>query len=142
MMHAARVRSLICEFEDDRGPEEETDDDADDDAGADSSEDSSEAEQAATCPTFARCQRFVDSLGLPGGTLDAEHNICYCHARCAHRHPDTLERGPVQPPELASRSLPRALFTPQVNPGSPYRRGESTLKTKAAYFTTAGKRGA
>ena len=46
MMHAARVRSLICEFEDDRGPEEETDDDADDDAGADSSEDSSEAEQA------------------------------------------------------------------------------------------------
>ena len=64
----------------DYAPNSPTDAEGTEASGTARRSDSSEAGQAAACPTFARCQRFVDSLGLLPRTLDPEHNICYCHA--------------------------------------------------------------
>ena len=56
-----------------------------------------EADRAVRCSVWLRCKSFLDSFSAeidPDDPTQFERggHVCYCHASCARRHPDTARR--------------------------------------------------
>ena len=59
-------------------------------------------DEISTCETMNAARRFVSTLGLPDGRLNAQYNVCYCDEGCGSCHPDLASRGQGQPDQNGS----------------------------------------